>query len=147
MLRLVAGGEKEIQPTLARPAVVEADPARTFKVLTPVTGRVIDLKVRLGERVVQGQELAVIDSSDLAQAYSDDEKAHSTLKMTKQTLDRLLSLEKTAAIAVKDREGAQNDYPQAQSELARAESRLRSIGGAVHPNEASRRRSWKAPAT
>jgi membrane fusion protein, heavy metal efflux system len=146
-LTVEAVGEKEIQRTLALPSVVEADPARTFKVLTPVAGRVIDLKVRLGERVVEGQELAVIDSSDLAQAYSDDEKAHAALKLTKQSLDRLLALEKTSAIAVKDREQAQNDYAQAQSELARAESRLRAIGVEVHPKEASRLLSLKAPAT
>jgi membrane fusion protein, heavy metal efflux system len=55
-------GQQEIQRKLVLPAVVEADPSRTVKVLPPVTGRVTDLKVQLGERVVQGQELAVIDS-------------------------------------------------------------------------------------
>jgi cobalt-zinc-cadmium efflux system membrane fusion protein len=51
----------EVSHKLVLPAVVEADPARTVKVLTPVTGRVTDLKVQLGARVVKGQELAVID--------------------------------------------------------------------------------------
>jgi cobalt-zinc-cadmium efflux system membrane fusion protein len=141
-------GEKEIQRTMALPAMVEADPARTVRVLTPVTGRVTELKVHLGDRVTQGQELAVIDSGDLAQAYSDDEKAHATVKLTKQALDRLLLLEKTSAAAVKDREGAQNDYAQAVSELARAESRLRSIGVEVHPKEGgSRLLTLKTPVT
>jgi len=139
-------GEKEIQRTLALPAMVEADPARTVKVSTPVTGLVTDLKVHLGDRVAKGQELAVIDSGDLAQAYSDDEKAHATVKLTKQTLDRTLLLEKTSAAAVKDREQAQNDYAQAISELARAETRLRSIGVEVHPKEGgSRLLILKAP--
>jgi cobalt-zinc-cadmium efflux system membrane fusion protein len=138
-LTVEAVGEKEIQRTLALPAMVEADPARTVRVLTPVTGRVTELKVHLGDRVTQGQELAVIDSGDLAQAYSDDEKAHATVKLTKQALDRLLLLEKTSAAAVKDRESAQNDYAQAVSELARAESRLRSIGVEVHPKEGGSR--------
>jgi membrane fusion protein, heavy metal efflux system len=141
-------GEKDIQRTLVLPAMVEADPARTVKVLTPVAGRVIDLKVRLGERVKQGQDLAVIDSGDLAQAYSDDEKAHAALKLTKQTLDRMLLLEKTSAAAIKDREQAQNDHAQAQSELARAETRLRSIGVEVPPKEGgSRLMTLKAPTT
>jgi cobalt-zinc-cadmium efflux system membrane fusion protein len=138
--------EKEFQRTLALPAMVEADPARTVKVSTPVTGLVTDLKVRLGDRVTKGQELAVIDSGDLAQAYSDDEKAHATVKLSKQTLDRTLLLEKTSAAAVKDREQAQNDYAQAVSELARAESRLRSIGVEVHPKEGGSRLLFlKAP--
>jgi membrane fusion protein, heavy metal efflux system len=80
--------QQEIQRKLVLPAVVEADPARTVKVLPPVTGRVTNLKVQLGERVVQGQELAVIDSGDLAQAYSDIEKARSVLTFTKKALDR-----------------------------------------------------------
>ena len=65
---------KEVSHRLVLPAVVEADPARTVKVLPPLAGRVISLKVQLGERVTQGQELAVIDSGDLAQAYSDDRR-------------------------------------------------------------------------
>src|SRR5260370_29143663 len=51
--------QREIQRKLVLPAVVEADPARTVKVLPPVTGPVTDPNVPLGERVVQGQELAV----------------------------------------------------------------------------------------
>jgi membrane fusion protein, heavy metal efflux system len=138
---------KEVSRTLVLPAVVEADPARTVKVLPPVAGRVIDLKVQLGARVVEGQELAIIDSSDLAQAFSDAEKARSTVKLTKQALDRLLVLEKAAAISVKDREQAQSDYAQAQSELERAQSRLRAIGVPADQKERSRLLSLKAPIT
>jgi tripartite-type tricarboxylate transporter receptor subunit TctC len=45
--------------------------------------------------------LAVIDSGDLAQAYSDDEKARAQLKLTRQALDRMLLLERTSAAAIK----------------------------------------------
>src|SRR5215831_17521495 len=127
-LTVGAVGQREIQRKLVLPAVVEADPARTVKVLTPVTGRVTDLKVQLGERVVQGQELAMIDSGDLAQAYADIEKARSALTLTKKTLDRQLGLEKAGGAAIKDREQAQNDYNQAVAELERAQTRLRAIG-------------------
>jgi cobalt-zinc-cadmium efflux system membrane fusion protein len=125
--------QREIQRKLILPAVVEADPARTVKVLPPVTGRVTDLKVQLGERVVQGQELAVIDSGDLAQAYSDIEKARSVLTFTKKALDRQLGLEKAGGAAIKDREQAQNDYDQAVAELERAQSRLRAMGVPAEP--------------
>jgi membrane fusion protein, heavy metal efflux system len=144
-LVIQAIGEREIQRSLTLPAVVEADPARTVKVLPPVAGRVIDLKAQLGERVTQGQELVVIDSSDLAQAYADDEKARASLKLTKQALDRLLNLEKYSAISVKDREQAQNDYAQAEAELQRAQSRLRAIGVSGERKEGSRLLSVKAP--
>jgi cobalt-zinc-cadmium efflux system membrane fusion protein len=138
--------QREIQRKLILPAVVEADPARTVKVLPPVTGRVTDLKVQLGERVVQGQELAVIDSGDLAQAYSDIEKARSVLTLTKKALDRQLGLEKAGGAAIKDREQAQSDYDQAVAELERAQSRLRAMGVPADQKEQSRLLTLKAPA-
>ena len=138
--------QREIQRKLVLPAVVEADPARTVKVLPPVTGRVTDLKVQLGERVVQGQDLAVIDSGDLAQAYSDIEKARSVLTLTKKALDRQLGLEKAGGAAIKDREQAQSDYDQAVAELERAQSRLRAMGVPADQKEQSRLLTLKAPA-
>jgi membrane fusion protein, heavy metal efflux system len=127
---------KDIRRDLVLPAVVEADPGRTVKVLPPVAGRVVVLKVQLGERIVQGQELLVLDSGDLAQAFADDEKARTLLTLTKQALDRQLGLEKSGGAAIKEREQAQSDYAQAQSEFARAETRLRSIG--VSPDRADK---------
>jgi cobalt-zinc-cadmium efflux system membrane fusion protein len=114
-------------------------------VLPPVTGRVVELKVRLGERVVEGQELAVIDSSDLAQAYADEDKARATVALTKKALDRQLGLEKIGGIATKDREQAQNDYTQALVELERAQARLRAIGASGNDDRKSRLLSLKSP--
>src|SRR5262249_22631774 len=119
---------KEVARTLVLPAMVESDPARTVKVLPPVTGRVVELKVQLGERVVQGQELAIIGSAALAQAYSDVEKAQSSVTLTKKALDRQLGLLKIGGGAIKDREQAESDYSQAVAEFDRAQTRLRSIG-------------------
>jgi cobalt-zinc-cadmium efflux system membrane fusion protein len=144
-LTIGAVGQQEIQRKLVLPAVVEADPSRTVKVLPPVTGRVTDLKVQLGERVTQGQELAVIDSGDLAQAYADIEKARSTVTLTKKALDRQLGLEKAGGAAIKDREQAQSDYDQAKAELERAQTRLRAIGVPADQNEQSRLLTLKAP--
>jgi cobalt-zinc-cadmium efflux system membrane fusion protein len=138
---------RSISRNLTLPAVVEADPARTAKVLPPVAGRVTELKVQLGARVTAGEVLAVIESSDLAQAVSDLEKARSALKLTKQTLDRLLNLEKTSAIAVKEREQAQSDNAQAVSEFERAQSRLQAIGAPIDPKGNPRLLAIKAPIT
>jgi cobalt-zinc-cadmium efflux system membrane fusion protein len=138
-------GTEDIQRKLVLPAIVEANPARTVKVLPPVTGRVTDLMVQLGERVTQGQELAVIDSGDLALAYADIEKAKSMVTLTKKALDRQLGLEKAGGAAIKDREQAQSDYAQAVAELERAETRLRAIGVPTDQKEGSRLLTLKAP--
>jgi len=139
--------QKEVARTLVLPAMVESDPARTVKVLPPVAGRVAELKVQLGERVKEGQDLAVIDSGDLAQAYSDQEKARSMVTLTKQVLDRQMGLERMGGAAMKDREQAQSDYAQARSEFDRAETRLRSIGVSATQIEKTRLLTLKAPVT
>ncbi len=148
-LRTLLGVEpaatKDVARELVLPAIVEADPARTVNVMPSVTGLVIDLMAQLGGRVTKGQQLAIIDSSDLAQALSDDEKARSALKLTKQSLDRLMVLEKTSAISIKDREQAQSDYAQAVSELERADARLRAIGAPLDAKANTRLLSVKSP--
>src|SRR5579863_4415327 len=45
---------------LLLPAVVESDPARTAALLSPLAGRVAELRVSPGQRVSAGQVLAVI---------------------------------------------------------------------------------------
>ena len=136
---------KEIQRSLVLPAVVEADPGRTVRVLPAVTGRVVELKIELGARVANDEALAVIESGDLAQAISDAEKARASLKLTKHALDRQLGLEKAGGAAIKDREQAQNDYAQAVSELDRSESRLRAIGVPPDTTERTRLLTMKSP--
>ena len=136
---------KEVARKLVLPAVVEADPAHTVKVLPPVGGLVAALDVELGQRVEKGRDLVVIDSGDLALAYSDRDKARAQLMLTKKALDRMMALEKVTAIAIKDREGAQNDNAQAQAELERTELRLRAIGAAAELKEGDRHLIVKAP--
>jgi cobalt-zinc-cadmium efflux system membrane fusion protein len=110
------------------PGAVEADPARTVRVLAPVNGRVSALDVELGDNVKRGQPLATIDSGDLAQAVADAEKARASAKLTKSALDRATGLNKAGGLALRELEQAQNDYLQATSELKRAEARLDVIG-------------------
>ncbi len=96
--------------TLVLPAAVEADPSRTINILPPVSGRVVKLDVRLGDRVVKGRPLAIIDSGDLAQAYADDDKARDALQHTERTLERARGLQKIGAGALKDLEQAESDF-------------------------------------
>ncbi len=118
------------------PATVEADPARTANVLTPLTGRVAELKVGLGDHVTRNQLLAVIESGDMAQAYADVAKATDALALAKKALDRARGVQQAGGNAVKDLEAAQSAYNQAQAESDRAQTRLRSLSaeGATTPS-------------
>jgi membrane fusion protein, heavy metal efflux system len=62
---------KEVQRRLKLNGMVEADPGRTVQVMPSVVGRVVDLKVSPGDRVTQGQELAVVYPSIPAERLLD----------------------------------------------------------------------------
>lgn len=131
--------------TLLVPAAVEADPARTINILPPVAGKVVKLLVRLGDHVVKGEPLAVIESGDLAQAYADDDKARDTLQHAERTLERARGLQKAGAGAVKDLEQAESDAAQARAESNRAEARLKQIGVPSQPKGKTRLLTLTAP--
>ncbi|GLQ86611.1 efflux RND transporter periplasmic adaptor subunit [Dyella flagellata] len=111
------------------PANVEADPAHTANVLPPLTGKVMKLKVGLGEHVGKGQLLAVIDSGDYAQAAADVAKARDALDLAKKALNRARAVQAAGGNATKDLESAQSGYNQALAELTRAQTRLTAVGG------------------
>jgi cobalt-zinc-cadmium efflux system membrane fusion protein len=105
-----AAGSREIGAKLVVPGIVEVDPARSDAVLTPLAGRLVELKVGLGDRVDKGQVVAVLQSPDLAQAYDDDDKAADALKLAN------------------DRDQARSNYAQAKAEFVRTQARLKAVG-------------------
>jgi cobalt-zinc-cadmium efflux system membrane fusion protein len=109
-LSVMAVSLQPVSPKLLLPAVVESDPARTAAVLTPLSGRLIALKVALGDRVVRGQVLAVIDSPDLAQAYNDNDKAADASRLTEKNLARQQAQNKLGVASDRDLDQAKSDY-------------------------------------
>jgi membrane fusion protein, heavy metal efflux system len=138
-------GEKEIKRNLVLPAVVEADPARLVKVLPPLAGRVTQLKVQLGEEVVRGQPLAVLDSPDLASAYADYDRAKVLLGLALKNRDRLRDLARSGGAAVREQQQAETDAVTAEVEHQRAEARLRQIGVDPESPDKSRTVTITAP--
>ncbi|QAU24914.1 efflux RND transporter periplasmic adaptor subunit [Dyella sp. M7H15-1] len=128
------------------PGIVEADPTHTANVLPPLTGKVMELNVGLGDHITRGQWLAVIDSGDLAQAYADEYKAKDALGLAKKTLDRTRAVKAVGGNAVKELEAAQSVYNQALYEFNRAQARLGAVGG-TQGAQATRPMRITAPAT
>ena len=121
---------RDVPHAVVFPATVEADPARTANVLPALTGKVVQLKVGLGDHVTRGQLLAVIDSGDLAQAYADADKARDALDLAKKSMDRAHGVQQAGGVAMKDLDAAQSSYNQALAEFNRAQTRLTAVGGA-----------------
>ncbi len=134
---------------LEMPAQVEADPARTINILPPVAGKVLELKVGLGDRVRKGQLLLVMTSGDFAQATSDLQKARDALQLAKRIVERQRGVQQAGAGAAKDLEQAESAYVQAQAEFARADTRLKSLSGsgATAADSGGQRLNLVAPAS
>lgn len=144
-LRIAPVELRQAPHALDFPATVEADPAHMANVLPALAGRVVALKVDLGERVERGQLLAVIDSGDLAQAYADADKARDALNLAQKTLDRARGVEQAGGAAVKDLEAAQSGVAQAQAEYRRAQTRLAALGGSADAKAGARPMQVRAP--
>jgi len=127
-LSVMPAAVQTVGAKLVLPGIVEADPARTAAVLTPLGGRVVALKVGLGDRVAQGQALAVIDSPDLGQAYDDDDKAADALKLTEKNLARQEAQNKLGVASDRDLDQAKSDHTQAAAEYTRTQARLKILG-------------------
>lgn len=127
-LVVAAAAEQASAHAIDLPAVVEANPATTVNILPPLTGRLLALKVRLGDTVRRGQLLATVSSPDFAQAVSDAQKAADALDLAQRALERARGVNLAGSNAAKDVEAAESNVTQQAAELQRSQARLRSLG-------------------
>jgi len=120
---------RELPAVLSANATVTPDVNRTIHVTSLGGGRVVDLKVKLGDYVKKGQTLLTISSPDLAAAFADYQKSVADEKITRKSLDRTQLLFDRGAMAEKDLQAAQNAEEKAQVDVKTAEQRVRVMGG------------------
>ena len=109
---------------LSLPGKVQYSEDRYAKISSPVVGRVVEVRAKLGDKVAAGQVLLSIESADIGAAYSDFVKAESDLQLTKRNYELAKDLYETKALSKKDLVQAENDYLKAQAEFRRARGRL-----------------------
>lgn len=119
---------KSIENQLAIAARVQPDPARVVRVFPPAGGRLLRVNVRPGDRVHKGETLALLESSDVAQARADYAKARTEMDHNQRAFDRAKLLFDHKVLSQREFEDAQASYEEARSELDRATDRLRVMG-------------------
>ena len=129
LFKLVPVEARQLPTTLNANATVVPDVNRTIHVTSLGSGRVMDLKVRLGDQVKKGQVLLVISSPDLSQAFSDYQKAVADERLAKRALDRAQLLYDKGAIAEKDYQLAEDTEEKAQVDVETSAQRVRVLGG------------------
>jgi cobalt-zinc-cadmium efflux system membrane fusion protein len=102
---------------------------KTVRIFTPFAGRVSSILVQPGDKVEQGQTLAVIASPDFGQAQAEARRAEGDFALARQNITRVKDLYQHGVAAAKDLNTAEADYARAESELQRTQARLKLYGG------------------
>jgi len=122
-------------PKLDVTGVVSADISRNVPVISIASGRIVEIRTRLGDTVSKGQILMRVLSSDITSAFSDYQQAVADEKLAQSQLDRSKILYDKGALAQKDLEVAQNAEEKADVEVDSAAQHLRVLGADKdHPN-------------
>src|SRR5215217_705890 len=106
---------------------------RYSRISSPLQGRVMEVRVHLGDRVKTGDILLVVDSPDIAQAYSEYVKEDSDLQYATRAHELAKDLYENKAMPLKDLKQAENELVKARAEFRRAKERLLSLR--VPPDE------------
>jgi cobalt-zinc-cadmium efflux system membrane fusion protein len=113
---------------LTLPATITADPTRVVHILSPIAGRLEQLTVRPGMEVTKGQVIGQIQSSDVAQARSDFEKATIESLRSDRQLARGKQLLDHEVLSQREYDDLQAAASTAKSEVDRTRQRIRMLG-------------------
>lgn len=97
------------------------------RVSSPLQGRVVEVRARLGGRVKAGDVLLVVDSPEIAQAYSKYVREDSDLQYATRAHELAKDLYENKALALKDLKQAENELVKARAEFRLAKERLLSF--------------------
>lgn len=120
--------EREMTDHLAIAGKVQFDEDRLVRVLVPLAGQIVDLRVKVGDPVRKGQLLCAINSREAAAAVGEHIESHRNLELAEKTeamTEDLFNHQAASKIALQQ---AQSDLAKAQSHVARTEQALRALG-------------------
>jgi cobalt-zinc-cadmium efflux system membrane fusion protein len=142
---LATAAARRSAPQLNVTGVVSVDVSRNIPVISLASGRVVEVRVRLGDQVDKGQLLLRVQSSDISSAISDYRKAVADEVLARAQYDRSKLLYDNGAVAQKDLEVAQDTEAKAKVDVETALERLHVLGADL--NQPSGIIDIKAPAS
>ncbi|MGD0939493.1 MAG: efflux RND transporter periplasmic adaptor subunit [Terracidiphilus sp.] len=125
---IVTANEYQAPSQLFVTGTVIPDIARTVPVISLASGRVVDIRARLGDTVKKGQVLLRVRSDDISGGFDAYRKAISDELLARKQLDRAKVLYEHGAIALGDLEVAQDAEDDAKTTLDTATEHLHLLG-------------------
>lgn len=131
---LVAATEYSATSQIVATGSVTPDVSRTVPVVSLATGRVVEIKARLGDTVKKGQTLLVVQSADMSATFSDYRKAVADEKLTNTQYERAKLLYDRGAISLNDMQVAEDAEDKAKVDIENTTEHLKVLGGNIdHP--------------
>jgi len=125
---LATAAEHQAEPALNVTGVVQPDIERAVPVISLATGRVVEIKARLGDTVTKGQLLLRVRSADVSGAYDTYLKAENDERLARQQLERAQILFDKGAIAKSALEQAEDTEGDNKADLNAALEQLKVLG-------------------
>jgi cobalt-zinc-cadmium efflux system membrane fusion protein len=125
---LVTADARNSRPELVVTGTVTPDISRNVPVASLASGRVVEIRARLGDTVQKGQLLLSVRSSDVSGAYSDYHKAVADEELARTQFDRAKDLNAHGAISLNDLQVARDAEQKATVDVETAAEHLRLLG-------------------
>jgi cobalt-zinc-cadmium efflux system membrane fusion protein len=107
---------------------IAADPDRSARLAARVPGRIIEVKVKEGDRVKAGQIVAILESPELARAGATLASAVARARAARLNADRLRSLEAKSLVSGQEVATAAAEAAALDAEVAAAKQTLTAFG-------------------
>jgi cobalt-zinc-cadmium efflux system membrane fusion protein len=130
---IVTATEYQAPSQLFVTGTVIPDISRNVPVISLASGRIVDIRARLGDTVKKGQLLLRVRSDDISGGFDAYRKAISDELLARKQLDRAKQLYEHGAIAMGDLEVAQDTEDDAKTTLDTATEHLHLLGS--DPND------------
>lgn len=130
----------QLRPTFTAPARVSFNAEAMAHVGSPLPGRVLELRAKLGDVVARGDVLLVVESPELGEAQSEflqkrivAQTAVAAVDLSKNALDRASRLfEQNRGIALDEVQKREVEYKSAQAALQTAQSAAQAAENKLH---------------
>ncbi len=131
-IKVATVGEGESANMLSIAGKVQFDEDRVARVLAPLSGQVVGLRVKVGDPVRKGQELCALNSRDAAAAVGEHIESRKDVELAEKNAAMTQDLFDHEAASKMALQQAQNDLAKARARVARTEEALRVLGLTAH---------------
>lgn len=125
---LVTAVARVSRPELVVTGVVTPDVSRNVPVVSLASGRVVEIRARLGDTVKKGDLLLKVRSDDISGGYSDYRKAVADEELARAQFERAEDLLSHGAISLNDMQVARDAEEKAKVDVETTAEHLRLLG-------------------